>query len=64
MTSFGLNLYKIVSLYKNCKHEVNPKFQGVTCPVATSEPWNAYNTDTKANPEKRLKKMEQKLGKR
>ncbi len=61
LTSCGLNPYKVVSLYKNYRHHVNPKWQDITCPEPNPEQWNAYNSDTKANAEKRKKKKEQKL---
>ncbi len=61
LISHGLNPYKVISLYKNYRQHVNPKWQDVTCPEPTAEQWKAYQSDTVANTEKRKRKREQKI---
>ncbi len=59
--STGLNPFKAVTLYKNYRQHVNPKWQDVTCPEPTVEQLKACYSDTTANTEKRKRKMEQKI---
>ncbi len=61
LISNGLNPFKAVTLYKNYRQHVNPKWQDVTCPELIAEQWKAYYSDTAANTEKRKRKMEQKI---
>ncbi len=61
LISTGLNPFKAVTLYKNYRQHVNPKWQDVTCPKPSAAQWKAYQSDTAANTEKRKRKMEQKI---
>ncbi len=57
--STGPNQFKAVTLYKNYRQHVNPKWQDVTLPEPSAAQWKAYLTDTAANHEKRKRKKEQ-----
>ncbi len=41
----GLNPMKAVSLFKNYRWHVNPKWQDITCPEPTAESETAANTE-------------------
>ncbi len=61
LISTGLNPFKAVTLYKNYRQHVSPKWQDITCQEPTAEQWKAYYSDTAANTEKRKRRMEQKF---
>ncbi len=59
LISTGLNPLKAVTLYKNYRQHVNPKWQDVTCPEPSAAQWKAYESD--ANTEKRKRKRNKNL---